>query len=210
MNYLNKLISSQENKSSFWFWAILFIPFGLYIAYFTEDFPIQDDVNFIDYLYHSKKALTPLAYIQYLFRIDNDHCQAIGRLIVHACYLIEGKINFKILQLLSIVELLGILYVCFLMSKPILRSNWQFVPIFLAICQVNYFEIFNWSITSISILPCLLFFLIALFLREKKLGWSLFLLFYHVFHLVMDSLLTWFYFYFFYLKNNGKKLHSSF
>ena len=148
--------------------------FVCYIHYFSFDFPYQDDVTLLEFINITQN--TPWnwsIFFESLFRVDNDHSIVIPRLITWIDYLIFGQVNFQHLILVTLVELILILYLLFRLFKRQGIHLVYFIPVAFIWLQPQYHEVSNWAITGLQHGHVTLFLLASLLLITENKAYAL-------------------------------------
>ncbi|CAM4116227.1 hypothetical protein EWU23_03385 [Cytophagaceae bacterium 50C-KIRBA] len=156
--------------------------FVCYIHYFSFDFPYQDDVTLLEFINSTQNTPWNWShFFQSLFRVDNDHSIVIPRLITWVDYLIFGQVNFQHLILVTLGELILILYLLYRLFKRQQIHLVYFIPVAFLWLQPQYHEVSNWAITGLQHGHVTLFLLASLlFITEDKayaLAWAITLAF---------------------------------
>lgn len=161
-------------KYGVWATALGFCFFYLiYIAYFAVDFPIQDDLLFIlliDDFQNTGFSFGKIPYfLKELFRVDNDHCLMVPRVINLINYAIFKSLNFKGQILLVASFTLGFIYLCYRQFKIYQKPLWMFLPVVFFLLQPQYYEVSLWALAGLEHVGVILFLLAALisFQRDK-------------------------------------------
>ncbi|TBH74099.1 hypothetical protein [Aquirufa nivalisilvae] len=156
--------------------------FVFYIHYFSLDFPFQDDVTLLEFVNSTQMSPWNWShFFQALFRVDNDHSIVIPRLITWLDYLLFGQVNFQHLILITLAELIFILYLLFRLFKRQQLALVYFVPVAFLWLQPQYHEVSNWAITGLQHGHVTLFLLASLLIitenRPFALAWAILLAF---------------------------------
>lgn len=140
--------------------ALLFLS-NIYML--SDNTPFQDDVNYIDFIYHFAQKNQSLSdYLTRLFMVDNNHMALIPKLGISIQYLLFQDINFKRILLISAFQLCLICTWFVLQFHQTKKPTWMVLPLFLLWFQPQYYEIANWAMTGIQQSSVILCSLLAL------------------------------------------------
>ena len=136
--------------------------FVFFIIWSTIDFPFQDDVDYIRFIYLIKtEGRNFLNSISLFFQLTNDHFILVHRLILVFFYFVFGYLPIDGLIYFNILQLLVIQYLFYLEFKKLKLNIFFFLPVILLIFQPQYFEVSTWAGGGLShITTSLLIFLI--------------------------------------------------
>ena len=120
--------------------------FVFFIIWSTIDFPFQDDVDYIRFIYLIKTEGGNFSnYLVLFFQLANDHFVLVLRLIFIVFYSIFGYLPIDGLIYFNIVQLLLIQYLFYLEFKKLKLNILFFLPVIVLNFQPQYFEVSTWA-----------------------------------------------------------------
>ena len=120
--------------------------FVFFILWSTIDFPFQDDVDYIRFIYLIKsEGRNFLHSISMFFQLTNDHFILVHRLVLVFFYFVYGYLPIDGLIYFNILQLLVIQYLFYLEFKKLKLNIFFFLPVILLIFQPQYFEVSTWA-----------------------------------------------------------------
>ena len=120
--------------------------FVFFIIWSTIDFPFQDDVDYIRFIYLIKtEGRNFNNFLSLFFQLANDHFVLVLRLIFIAFYAILGYLPIDGLIYLNLFQLLLIQFLFFLEFKKLKLNVIYFLPVILLNFQPQYFEVSTWA-----------------------------------------------------------------
>lgn len=161
-NLLKKLLTY-----GFWGIVVSYCVFYLaYILYFAVDFPIQDDLLFILLIEDFNDTGFSFTKIPYflgeLFRVDNDHCLMVPRVINLLNYAVSKSLNFKFQIVLIAGFTIGLLILYYQQFKLLSKPLWKFLPVVFFLLQPQYYEVSLWALAGLEHVGVTLFLVGAL------------------------------------------------
>ena len=118
---------------------VLFVTF---ILWSVIDFPFQDDVDLIRFVYRLKtQDLSIPDLIKTFFELDNDHFVVVVRLIVLIVYEVLGSLSFTFFVYLNTFQILVIVYLFFLEFRKLKLNLIYFLPVVLLILQPQFHDV---------------------------------------------------------------------
>ena len=120
--------------------------FVFFIIWSTINFPFQDDVEYIRFIYLIKTEGGNFSnYLALFFQLANDHFVLVLRLIFIVFYSIFGYLPIDGLIYFNIVQLLLIQYLFYLEFKKLKLNILFFLPVIVLNFQPQYFEVSTWA-----------------------------------------------------------------
>jgi len=135
---------SNQLKSKFGILAIALaiILFVTFIRWAVVDFPFQDDVDLIRFIYKLKtQNLSFFDLIKTFFELDNDHFVVMVRVIVLFVYTFCGSLSFSFFIYLNTVQIIVLLYLFYLEFRKLKLNIIYFVPVVFLILQPQFHEV---------------------------------------------------------------------
>jgi|688.fasta_scaffold27372_4 hypothetical protein len=118
---------------------VLFVTFIIWSAI---DFPFQDDVDLIRFIYKLKtQNLSILDLIKTFFELDNDHFVVVVRMIVIIVYEVLGSLSFTFFIYLNTFQILVIVYLFYLEFQKLKLNIIYFLPVVLLILQPQFHDV---------------------------------------------------------------------
>ncbi len=118
---------------------------------FSDNSPFQDDVNYIDFIYHfAQKNQNLPDFLRRLFMVDNNHMALLPKLGISLQFLLFQDIHFKRIILISAFQLCLICAWFLIQFRQLQKPLWMALPLLLAWFQPQYYEIANWAMTGIQ------------------------------------------------------------
>lgn len=142
------------------------------------DFPIQDDLLFIlliDDFWRTGFSFEKIPYfLGELFRVDNDHCLMVPRVVNLLYFAIAKTLNFR-WQLALVTGLtMGLLWLKYKQFSRFNKPLWMFLPVVFFLLQPQYYEVSLWALAGLEHVGVMIFLLAALiFVQQDKLGLGL-------------------------------------
>ena len=120
--------------------------FVFFIIWSTIDFPFQDDVDYIRFIYLIKSESKNFSnLISLFFELANDHFVLVLRLIFITFYSIFGYLPIDGLIYFNIIQLLLIQILFYLEFKKLKVNILYFLPVVVLNFQPQYFEVSTWA-----------------------------------------------------------------
>jgi len=120
--------------------------FVFFIIWSTVDFPFQDDVDYIRFIYLIKSEGKNFSNLLSLFfELANDHFVLVLRLIFIAFYALFGYLPIDGLIYFNLIQLLLIQFLFYLEFKKLKLNILYFLPVILLNFQPQYFEVSTWA-----------------------------------------------------------------
>lgn len=168
INFL-KLKSIISKDYSLFILVVLLFSFLTYFLNFVVNFPIQDDVNYILLINKlNKSSVFSIDFLQSLLKFDNDHAYVVPRLFVLFDYWIWKNLDFSHIILTGMFEFILICCLIYIEFKKINRNIKFLLPIIFILFQPQYYELFNWSITSTQHFSVVLFSFLSFICIQSK------------------------------------------
>jgi hypothetical protein len=146
-----------------------------YIWFFAVDFPIQDDLLFILLVDDFQKTEFTLYNIPYfigeLFRVDNDHCLMVPRIIILISFWVTNVLNFKDLLVFVSFLSLGTLTFFYAQFRTFKKPFYYFLPVVFLLLQPQYYEVSLWTLSGLEHTGVILFLLASLFSVKNNKIW---------------------------------------
>ncbi len=154
MNYLRNLALNNSFRNNKLLQFILICAVFLFFSYnyfFIENFPIQDDVNYILMTSSLEKySFFSVKFISYILQFENDHITIIPKLMILIDYWIFGILNFRHIIVIGILFFFLFCYLIYLEFQKLHLSLWFIIPVLGLLFQPQYHELFNWACTGIT------------------------------------------------------------
>lgn len=140
----------KTQKSAFWISLLLFILFIIFLQQYCYNFFFADDYHLLRYVTDSQKANGFKEQVSLLFDLHNEHRIIFPRLFTLLTYQIEGFINWKTFNLLSLCYYFGICWIFNLFFERLKISAWYFLPIPLLLFNPIAHENIYWTISVLQ------------------------------------------------------------
>ncbi len=142
------------------------------------DFPIQDDLLFILLIDDFLRTGFSFEKIPYffgeLFRVDNDHCLMVPRVINLLYFAVAKTLDFKWQISLVAGLTIGLLWLKYQQFTRFRKPLWMFLPVVFFLLQPQYYEVSLWALAGLEHVGVMIFLLSALiFVHRDKLGLGL-------------------------------------
>ena len=143
--------------------------FVFFIIWSTIDFPFQDDVDYIRFIYLIKSEGKNFSnFLSLFFELANDHFVLVLRLIFIAFYAIFGYLPIDGLIYFNIIQLLLIQFLFYLEFKKLKLNILYFLPVIVLNFQPQYFEVSTWASGGLCHITTSLLILIAVKLSNTR------------------------------------------
>jgi len=122
--------------------ASVMVIFVAFIHWAAVDFPFQDDVDLIRFVYRLKtQELSFIDLIKIFFELDNDHFVALVRVIVLIIYAFWGSLSFSFIMYLNTAQILAIVFLFYWEFRKLKLNIIYFVPVVLLILQPQFHDV---------------------------------------------------------------------
>jgi len=143
--------------------------FVFFIIWSTIDFPFQDDVDYIRFIYFIKSEGKNFSnFLSLFFELANDHFVLVLRLIFIAFYSIFGYLPIDGLIYFNIIQLLLIQFLFYLEFKKLKLNILYFLPVIVLNFQPQYFEVSTWASGGLCHITTSLLILLAVKLSNTR------------------------------------------
>ena len=143
--------------------------FVFFIIWSTVDFPFQDDVDYIRFIYLIKSEGKNYSnFLSLFFELVNDHFVLVLRLIFIAFYSIFGYLPIDGLIYFNIIQLLLIQFLFYLEFKKLKLNILYFLPVIVLNFQPQYFEVSTWASGGLCHITTSLLILLAVKLSNTR------------------------------------------
>ena len=140
----------KTQKSAFWLSTLLFVLFILFLQQYCYNFFFADDYHLLRYVTDSQQASSFKDQFSLLFDLHNEHRIIFPRLFTLLTYQIEGFINWKTFNVISLFYYFGICWIFNLFFEKLKISAWYFLPIPLLLFQPIAHENIYWTISVLQ------------------------------------------------------------
>jgi len=137
-------------KSAFWISLFLFALFILFLQNYCYNFFFADDYHLLRYVTDAKRASSFKEQFSLLIDLHNEHRIIFPRLFTLLAYTIEGFINWKTFNVISLFYYLGICWIFNLFFEKLKLSAWYFLPVPLLLFQPIAHENIYWTISVLQ------------------------------------------------------------
>jgi len=143
--------------------------FVFFIIWSTIDFPFQDDVDYIRFIYLIKTEGRNFSnFLALFFQLANDHFVLVLRLIFIVFYSIFGYLPIDGLIYFNIIQLLLIQFLFYLEFKKLKLNILYFLPVIVLNFQPQYFEVSTWASGGLCHITTSLLILLAVKLSNTR------------------------------------------
>lgn len=116
--------------------------FVTFIIWSVVDFPFQDDVDLIRFVYRLKtQELSFADLIKTFFELDNDHFVVMVRVIVLIVYAFLGYLSFTIFIYFNTIQILALLFLFYVEFRKLKLNLIYFVPVVFLILQPQFHDV---------------------------------------------------------------------
>ena len=140
----------KKQKSAFWISLFLFALFIFFLQNYCYNFFFADDYHLLRYVTDSQRASSFKEQFSLLIDLHNEHRIIFPRLFTLLAYKIEGFINWKTFNTISLFYYLGICWIFNLFFEKLKISAWYFLPIPLLLFQPIAHENIYWTISVLQ------------------------------------------------------------
>jgi hypothetical protein len=131
----------EQPKDRFWIFTLLWVSLPILIhtavlRRYLVDAPVLDDYNFLDTMYEMARASDFSSWLKALVSLQNEHRAATTRLIPQLLASVTGSVDFRLLNVVGTLFMLGTLVVM------VLEHRQALVP---AVIGAGAFLLLQWS-----------------------------------------------------------------
>ncbi|MCY7349679.1 MAG: hypothetical protein LH606_03315 [Cytophagaceae bacterium] len=176
--------STLTTRSRFSFTHLLLLTpiliFGFYWSKYAVDVPWFDDFEVIPgFLLQWINAKTWSEKLHWLFWPNNEHRMAYGKLLAVLQYSLTGTLNFRWLEGLANLSVVGVAGLFWLAFRRLNQPAWCFLPVVLLLFQPQYHLLSFWTITGLQHQPVVFFGCLSMYWlargSTRALVWALLL-----------------------------------
>ncbi|MDI9862844.1 hypothetical protein QM480_00805 [Flectobacillus sp. DC10W] len=140
----------KTQKYAFGISLLLFLVFIIFLQQYCYNFFFADDYHLLRYVTDSQQGKGFREQISLLFDLHNEHRIIFPRLFTLLIYQIEGFIDWKTFNIISLFYYLGICWIFNLAFNKLKVSAWYFLPIPLLLFHPLSHENIYWTISILQ------------------------------------------------------------